>query len=623
MSKRHVLLVVLALGVPRASLGQPVLGPEFRVNGFTTNEQWQTAVAAAPDGRFVVVWTSLHQDGSDQGVFGQRYDATGLPAGAPFPVNTFTTAHQGSPSVAMDADGDFVVVWHGPGTDENFTYGVFGQRFDAAGNRVGSEFHVNQWTTEGQSQPAVAMDPAGNFIVVWESLNQVSPFANTDVYARRYDAAGNPLGSEFLVNQATTGFHSRAGVAVDAAGQALVVWHGPPLTPQAGNSTDILGRLYDAAGNPVAGEFTVNSTTFDAQSYPEVAAGPGQFVVSWRSPDVYGYFLGGVAARRISAAGVPQGLDFFANTYTTGAQRGPSVGVAPDGSFLVAWGSQPHQDGSSEGVFARRFTAAGAPSGPEFRVNSYTTGAQSYPAVASRGPGHFMVAWSGTGPDDFAGVFARAALDDLIFKDGFESGDLTAWSASATGGGDLHVAGPAALNATAFGLRGQVDDIGSRFVEDRTPRDERRYRARFYLDPNGFDPGEAQNHRRIRLFVGFKESPSRRVFALVLRRVAGQFGLMGRARLDDNSQRDSGFFDITDGPHWVEIDWRAASAPGAADGALELWIDGAPMFAASDLANAAAEVDFVRLGALNVKGGAGGTLHWDEFESRRLTAIGP
>jgi hypothetical protein len=125
------------------------------------------------------------------------------------------------------------------------------------------------------------------------------------------------------------------------------------------------------------------------------------------------------------------------------------------------------------------------------------------------------------------------------------------------------------------------------------------------------------------LFVGFKESPSRRVFALVLRRVAGQFGLMGRARLDDNSQRDSGFFDITDGPHWVEIDWRAASAPGAADGALELWIDGAPMFAASDLANAAAEVDFVRLGALNVKGGAGGTLHWDEFESRRLTAIGP
>ena len=56
-----------------ASSGSP-LGPEFQINTYVTNHQGAPTVAADGTGKFVVVWNSLLQDGSDFGVFGQRYN---------------------------------------------------------------------------------------------------------------------------------------------------------------------------------------------------------------------------------------------------------------------------------------------------------------------------------------------------------------------------------------------------------------------------------------------------------------------------------------------------------------------------------------------------------------------
>lgn len=213
--------------------------------------------------------------------------------------------------------------------------------------------------------------------------------------------------------------------------------------------------------------------------------------------------------------------------------------------------------------------------------------------------------------------------DDLIFADGFESGGLSAWSLSATDGGDLAASAPAALAATTVGLRANVNDVSSLYVQDDSPGDEHRYRARFYLDPNGFDPGETQAHFRTRTFIAFSENPTRRVAAIVLKRQGGVFSLMGRARLDDGTQADTGFFPITDAPHAVELELLRASGPDALDGAFQLWIDGVSRIRLTGLDNGLTEVDFARMGALSLKTGAAGTMYWDEFESRRSSYIGP
>jgi hypothetical protein len=143
-----------------------------------------------------------------------------------------------------------------------------------------------------------------------------------------------------------------------------------------------------------------------------------------------------------------------------------------------------------------------------------------------------------------------------------------------TDGGDLSVTAAAGLGSTTLGLQALVDDTAGIYVEDSTPQDENRYRARFYFDPNGFDPGETRSAFRTRIFIAFEESPSRRLVAIVLKRQGGAYSVMGRTRLDDNSQADTGFVPITDGPHVIEFDWRRSSGPSANYGSFQLWIDG-------------------------------------------------
>jgi len=68
-----------------------------------------------------------------------------------------------------------------------------------------------------------------------------------------------------------------------------------------------------------------------------------------------------------------------------------------DGDLVVTWTGS---DGSSEGVDARRYNAAGLPQGNAFRVNTYTTGAQRNSAAAIDADGDFVITWWGIKSQD-------------------------------------------------------------------------------------------------------------------------------------------------------------------------------------------------------------------------------
>jgi hypothetical protein len=119
---------------PPVAAQRPVpVGSEFQVNTFTTSYQRYPSVSLDAEGNFVVVWTSHGSSGtdSDVSVQGQLYAADGTPLGVEFQVNTFTTSSQVRPSVSVDADGDFVVVWQSLGSSGTDTDGpsVQGQRY--------------------------------------------------------------------------------------------------------------------------------------------------------------------------------------------------------------------------------------------------------------------------------------------------------------------------------------------------------------------------------------------------------------------------------------------------------------------------------------------------------------
>ena len=75
----------------------------FRVNTTTTKEQVHASVAMDDAGNFVIVWSSKDQDGDNWGIYAQRYNAAGVTQGSEFRVNSYTAKEQLGPSVAMDA----------------------------------------------------------------------------------------------------------------------------------------------------------------------------------------------------------------------------------------------------------------------------------------------------------------------------------------------------------------------------------------------------------------------------------------------------------------------------------------------------------------------------------------
>jgi hypothetical protein len=419
-----VAVCVVALSASRVSAQVPA-GGEFQVNTYTTEYQGGPAVASDGAGNFVVAWVSTGEDGDGTGVFAQRYDVAGAPRGLAFQVNSYTTNYQYPPSVASDAAGNFVVVWTSYAQDGS-AGGIFGQRYDASGLPRGVEFRVNTMTGNGQVGPSVASDAAGNFVVSWTSDGQDGDFLG--VFGQRYDAAGARRGSEFQVNTYTTSSQHAPVVASDPAGSFVVTW---ASNGQDGSGSGIFAQRYDAAGERRGLEFQVSTYVVGHQGQPSVATdATGNSVVVWMSDPQDGDTWG-VFAQRLDATGAPRGSEFQVNTYTTSAEYSPTVASDAAGNFVVSWSSYD-QDGSSVGVFAQRYDASGAPRGSEFRINTYTTSIQWRSVVASDAAGNFVVAWeswlqdwSGVGvfAQRFGGLQPTALAVDTVANGVLEAGE--------------------------------------------------------------------------------------------------------------------------------------------------------------------------------------------------------
>ncbi|MGA2061003.1 MAG: hypothetical protein ABSG67_11015, partial [Thermoguttaceae bacterium] len=417
---------VFSVSIPTAAQTGPQLPPtvtppgppgtsttgDTLVNSNQIGQQNQPAVACDAIGEYVVVWTTPAADGSTD-IMSQRYDKYGRTVGTQTVVNTFTTGNQAQPDVAMDPLGNYVVVWAGNGADDNS--GVYAQVFDTFGKATGTQFRVNQFRTNVQNSPRVAMDPNGDFVVTWTSYGQAVPSQPSvgDVYARRFNILSQPLSDEFLVNTNTSNQQNLSDVAMDSKGDFVIVWESDQ---QDGSSFGIYGQRYNSAGQRSGGEFQINSYTNDKQVNPSVAMdSSGDFVVAWSSfgQDGSGY---GVYAQRFNAAGTRLGSEFRANQTTANFQWQPSVSMDNAGDFVITWSTfgQDNDLTKDYGIYARMYkangtdyisTTTGSALG-EFRVNATVTGDQVTPDVAMDSDGDYTVVW--VGPDtNLTGVYCR------------------------------------------------------------------------------------------------------------------------------------------------------------------------------------------------------------------------
>ena len=305
-----------------------------------------------------------------------------VPASPELLVNLFTPGSQLAPAVAMDAAGNFVVIWlSDPGNGDR---DIRVRRYDSAGNPLIDGTLVNSFTLGNQADPAVDMNAAGSFVVTWHSNGQDGD--DYGVFARRFASSGVALATEFQVNLTTIGRQDLPAVGLDDQGDFVIAWQSSD-----GSYTGIFGRRFASSGVAHATEFQINTTTASTQVIPDVDLdADGGFVVVWTSAHEPSF---GVFGQRFSSTGVLLGLEFPLHSYVTNSQTDAHVGLDADGDFVAVWMSN-QQDGSLGGIFGRRFSSAGTPRGAEFQVNDYATGYQHQPDIAVDRDGDFVVVWT-------------------------------------------------------------------------------------------------------------------------------------------------------------------------------------------------------------------------------------
>jgi hypothetical protein len=245
---------------------------------------------------------------------------------------------------------------------------------------LGGEILVNTFTTGSQNTARVGMADDGALVVTWTSFGEDDEGEpQPGVFSRRY----RPSGTSFVVQQVNTftvGSQRGNDVDMNAGGEWVAAWQSVgQLSPTSGEDAFAAQR----SGLGVGPEIEIDPVAAGDSAAMKVAqADDDSFVVAWgRDTSVF--------ARRFGATGAPLTEVIFV---ATGADPSPplDVGTAPNGAFVVVFQGD---DGSSSGVFQRRFTAAGVALGGSSAVNAEAFGQQRAPAVGVRADGGYVIAW--------------------------------------------------------------------------------------------------------------------------------------------------------------------------------------------------------------------------------------
>ncbi|NGX61758.1 MAG: hypothetical protein K940chlam9_01247 [Chlamydiae bacterium] len=347
---KHPILSITAYSLMHSHA--QAVGTEFQVNSYTTSDQQNPSITALLDGGFVIVWESFGQDGDLEGIYGQRYDSTGVKSGVEFQINNYTTDDQKYPSIASLNDGGFVITWQN-GNGETSAFDIFGQRYAQNGTLVGDEFQVNSYTTSDQQNPSITALSDGGFAIVWDSPDQDGSLDG--VYGQRYDSSGVQVGGEFQVNTYISSQQDDPSITGLSDGGFVVVWES---FGQDGDADGIFGQLYGQNRTLVGDEFQVNFRIVDDQKDPSVASlNDGGFVVVWDSDAP---LTPGIFGQRYGQNGTVVGNEFQVNTFTRYYYGDPSITGLSDGGFVVVWESDD-QDEDNLGIFGKRYDANGNP----------------------------------------------------------------------------------------------------------------------------------------------------------------------------------------------------------------------------------------------------------------------
>ncbi|MEP2277774.1 MAG: cadherin-like domain-containing protein, partial [Reichenbachiella sp.] len=391
--------------------GDEIESWDFYNDGGEDNRAGHPAIGMNDRGDFVVAWEDnlnaiggecTYGDCDGYGIYFTQYqDGENQPYSVSSSeiVNTYDNGDQILPAIAKDGDGNYVVVWQGY-SGEDIQDEILGQRFNNEGEKIGDEFIINTTTTDDQTQPDVAMNADGDFIVTWASYDEAS--SSQRIYAQMYNASAEPIGTEHLL--ASEFDYSEPAVAIDEDGDAIVVY--------VQDYFNVLARRINADGTLDGDEFKIDAKTDSgSRSYPDVALdNDGNFVATFGIKEgIYEdtYY------RRFDAANTA--LDAEDVKISFGSQsetRRQSIVMDGDGNFAIAY-TEYYDDYSA--VYLSKFTSGGAGVFEDKEIVSYATN-DFVPGLDVNNNGEMVVSWSEPFDGDLNPVSMLDADGDFIFE---------------------------------------------------------------------------------------------------------------------------------------------------------------------------------------------------------------
>jgi hypothetical protein len=374
------------------------------VNSTASGDQGAPAVAVASDGDFVTAWEddSSSADGADNlDVLVRGFAACGCASIADFAVHGDTAGDQREPALAMNDDGDFVVVW-ADDTDDNGYYQIHARGFEADGSERFAELTVNSVSDGQQRRPAVAMAPDGSFVVAWEDDQDRD--GDYQIMLRGFEANGRERFADRSAHDDDVGTRIRPSVGVDSGGASVVAWQ----DDGDGNGRyQIHARGFEASGADRFERLTVNSTAAGQQEAPSVGvAASGDFVVAWEDDQENdGDYQ--ILARSFDSGGNAQSEWAVASG---GQHLVPAVSAAPGGAFAITW----QDDGDGNGTYqikAATWQASGASWLSAQTINRQAAGQQTSPAVGLADDGTLVVLWADDMDNNGLGQILAAGFD--------------------------------------------------------------------------------------------------------------------------------------------------------------------------------------------------------------------
>ena len=352
---------------------------DLRISTSSGSINMQPAIAMNRAGHTIIAWQSSDVDGSSY-VYGQIITRRGLVHYGNFIIHeTEGVAHQATPDVAMNDKGHFVVVWQDQGDSIN----VMAKLFYANGVPKSGPIAVCEQSPQTITQPSVAMDSLGNFVVCWKDVRNGHP----DIFAQRFNRAGTPIGHNFQVNDFISWERSVPDVAMGNDGRFVIVWQDSRNL----GVSDIYLQMYDSTGHPIGMNQEVSThlgQETDARAPAVAIHKNGNFLVCWD----FAYTMGSlnVYGKLFDADGNTLKEPFIINE-TGGAydHLDPDVAINPSGGYGVVWVT--NLEGTLD-IRGRMLDNEGEPLGPSVRLND-PNGDQVDAAIAIDGRNIGLFVW--------------------------------------------------------------------------------------------------------------------------------------------------------------------------------------------------------------------------------------